>query len=707
MIIKNRFSENILDFLTSYLPVRKEMKEKMDQFIDPGSSYEPQAQKVTKPEKSRYDKNVEKLIAYYEQVLDTDALNFYDPEYFVPLKSFSGETLKEDQTLQILNSNQSGRKKMEEYMIETLVEKKRSIHDHIPKVNTPTFKSENEAKKKKPTRNRSTKKELKDHVKFLHIVSDRNVMSMKNANKYQPTDIMALTKIVNNKVVANIPTNKSNTVKFLEEIAPESFSHELNTDSFDMTIIEMENLIVSGSLANKTLREILSSFLLFKIKPLAASFKNLVLLFDDPIHVRTNDVKQTYSSRYSSEEYKDLVLTEDLVISDMTEIFRNQHNKESYKKVLLEYIRRNANKVLKNGSSLFLNGTFDDTGVVKQISMTDNVITEVDREDLRLKPSETDEKLFFLMRKVHILGAKKFLVHSLDCDVKILSIYWSSLMPDVEIVIKSSKSISSTYFYPGQILRYMSAKYICKSQEDLARLARSLLRTYIILGNDCTPSFRNYSHTFGLQVFDKLSKESILESEDDFLFFIMKMYQEKNGSLRKMTIKRNVQIDEQIMEARCILKSVKGVEEEAIPLPSCLKLQFQRSVFQVRSYSSEEIYLNPEDYGYTKKQVNFEVQLQNQKDPYYLLPKELFKGCSCKSECGLKCSCMKTDKRGRKCSKITCKCSCEEDTVRSDLDSDPDDTEGFSGEESDLDFPVEYDDFETFDTYDPIDFDFT
>ena len=93
-----------------------------------------------------------------------------------------------------------------------------------------------------------------------------------------------------------------------------------------------------------------------------------------------------------------------------------------------------------------------------------------------------------------------------------------------------------------------------------------------------------------------------------------------------MTIKRNVQIDEQIMEARCILKSVKGVEEEAIPLPSCLKLQFQRSVFQVRSYSSEEIYLNPEDYGYTKKQVNFEVQLQNQKDPYYLLPKELFKG---------------------------------------------------------------------------------
>ena len=68
---------------------------------------------------------------------------------------------------------------------------------------------------------------------------------------------------------------------------------------------------------------------------------------------------------------------------------------------------------------------------------------------------------------------------------------------------------------------------------------------------------------------------------------------------------------------------------------------------------------------------------------------------------------MKTDKRGRKCSKITCKCSCEEDTVRSDLDSDPDDTEGFSGEESDLDFPVEYDDFETFDTYDPIDFDFT
>ena len=68
---------------------------------------------------------------------------------------------------------------------------------------------------------------------------------------------------------------------------------------------------------------------------------------------------------------------------------------------------------------------------------------------------------------------------------------------------------------------------------------------------------------------------------------------------------------------------------------------------------------------------------------------------------------MKTDNRGRKCSKITCKCSCGEDTVRSDLDSDPDDTEVVSGEESDLDFPNEYDDFETFDTYDPIDYDFT
>ena len=64
------------------------------------------------------------------------------------------------------------------------------------------------------------------------------------------------------------------------------------------------------------------------------------------------------------------------------------------------------------------------------------------------------------------------------------------------------------------------------------------------------------------------------------------------------------------------------------------------------------------------------------------------------------------DTRGRKCSRVTCSCSCAFDTVSSNFDSDKDDSEGVSGEESESDSSICDDDLESFDNYDPIDFDF-
>ena len=120
---------------------------------------------------------------------------------------------------------------------------------------------------------------------------------------------------------------------------------------------------------------------------------------------------------------------------------------------------------------------------------------------------------------------------------------------------------------------------------------------------------------------------------------------------------------------------MKGVEEDIIPLPSSLKLQVKRSTYLVEVYTSEETTLNPEFYGYKKVGDKFDIQIQDSKDPYYVLPKKLFQGCSCKLECGSKCSCKKTDVRGRACSRVTCKCSCDFDGKNSVSNSDTDTAE--------------------------------
>ena len=123
----------------------------------------------------------------------------------------------------------------------------------------------------------------------------------------------------------------------------------------------------------------------------------------------------------------------------------------------------------------------------------------------------------------------------------------------------------------------------------------------------------------------------------------------------------NNSIEEKHASTREIVKCFKGVEASTIPILSVLNLQLKRSLFLKKSWldPNEVENLDPYEYGYRReKDGSFTVNLQNDSDPFFYLPKHLLKGCSCRTNClTKKCSRLK-DEQSKKCSKVTCKCKC-------------------------------------------------
>ena len=219
------------------------------------------------------------------------------------------------------------------------------------------------------------------------------------------------------------------------------------------------------------------------------------------------------------------------------------------------------------------------------------------------------------------------------------------------------------------------------------------MTAYSFFGCDYNAGFAGITHGHGLNTFHELSKENILKTRDDFLKLILTAYANKYRTMQLLfSTEEELTEDEKIMHFRGLLKAMKGNEKNSIPLPSVLKLQFNRSKYISQFWLGKLTEADhPEENGWSILDSKLELKMQDLRDKYYCLPNELLKGCGCKSTvCTKRCQCVK---REQKCSRLTCKsCKCfkrqkeneDDDVVLSSRFQDFIDQMGSSEDESEI-----------------------
>ena len=391
-------------------------------------------------------------------------------------------------------------------------------------------------------------------------------------------------------------------------------------------------------------------------------------MFDDTSESRSFDLKMTNKKRYQR-EYKELDLTAASFIEDWDSIIKCPGNKKQLKRIIVEEILQSgvSNDILKDGQFLYLNGSMEDQRVICLKKTCDFDYVRMSSEGFQLRSDETDFKIFFAISQFHQRGLRKFLIYSQDSDVKMLSLYWTTKLESIDMTIKFGSALASSYFSPRKVSDHFSRELSLSSDEKKVQHSRAMLQCYIFLGSDATPGFHSISNSYGLKIFNEISKEKVPVSEDDFLHLILRVYQSKNCGLRRLfdEIDDKLTVNEKILKTRCILKAMKGVEREVLPVPSCISLQIQRSEFLSHYWTEEGNTKDPVDNGWIKSDDGYEIKLNNEDDLLYSLPKTLMTSCGCAKACK-KCKCLKLKLKsidGRniqaKCSRILCKkCPC-------------------------------------------------
>ena len=96
----------------------------------------------------------------------------------------------------------------------------------------------------------------------------------------------------------------------------------------------------------------------------------------------------------------------------------------------------------------------------------------VEREDLKLTVGESDYKMFEFVKRMK-LTEKKVLIFSLDTDVKMLSIYYTSTS-NVEFIVRSGSNIVPSYFHPIEFISQVRNNL--KEESLIPIFARSMLK---------------------------------------------------------------------------------------------------------------------------------------------------------------------------------------------------------------------------------------
>ena len=136
---------------------------------------------------------------------------------------------------------------------------------------------------------------------------------------------------------------------------------------------------------------------------------------------------------------------------------------------------------------------------------------------------ESDYKMFQFVNLMK-LSQKKVLIFSLDTDVKMLSIYYTSTS-NVEFIVRSGSNIVPSYFHPNKFISRI--KNELKEESLIPIFARSMLKVFALLGCDFLPTFYGISHSLAMKVFMDMSKKSPLRIPEDFIKLMLK-YTKKN-----------------------------------------------------------------------------------------------------------------------------------------------------------------------------------
>ena len=259
------------------------------------------------------------------------------------------------------------------------------------------------------------------------------------------------------------------------------------------------------------------------------------------------------------------------------------------------------------------------------------------------------------------------MIYSLDTDVKVLSVVFSSLFSDTKLIINSQK-INHTYFYPGKLVEFMEVGFAGGQRENYREAtylhAKSLLTTYIAFGVDQNPGFHQVSHSLGLETWEEMSRNKILRTEDDYLELILNTYERREPLLSKLFFTqeeaRSAGISGWHTQVRSVIKARRAVENETVPLLTVLQYQIKRAFHLADTWINPDSEADPLESGWELSEGIFSPILQDKTDEKYIIPNEILKGCSCKKKCSdsRRCGCYKSPYRSG-CSPITCKnCSC-------------------------------------------------
>ena len=132
------------------------------------------------------------------------------------------------------------------------------------------------------------------------------------------------------------------------------------------------------------------------------------------------------------------------------------------------------------------------------------------------------------------------------------------------------------------------------------QFVENLLKIYAIFGCDYLPCFANISHSYAMKVYEDVYNERAFNCLDDFLWLILKVYQKKNLTLKKLfpDTNENLSIDEIILKTRGAIKSVRGSDNLTIPLPSVLRLHLRRADLIHQFWTGSTQNIDPSLHGY-------------------------------------------------------------------------------------------------------------
>ena len=533
-IIKNRHSHEILENLIHWLPLRGRLLAEFSSFVFPNTLWTNKEKERDEnlQENRRYNEKLEILSELFEQKMSLTYENFKDENYKEELISFSGKSLK---SKTILRSNEIGQMEVEKFIQERLIERTKHIKDTIKKTNIETFPFGEKQKKPSKKKSQSEKLELQKQSLLLKVLHERKVFEITEINKHQLSDFHALVSSSDAIVKPNMKTDKSKVIScFLTKVVPEAFSSSKPSEC-GYIILEGENLIATGPGSKKSVKDHIKALFLYKIKPHLCQNSVLVLMFDDRKDLRTNEIKCTEEKRYSTNHYE-IDFNENFLIEDWGLIFKNPANKAKFKLLFVNEIIQEAQNFLTENQHIFLNGVWDDGRMMKLSKDENGYVHYTQKTDWTLNIAESDTKIFQLSEKLNeearMANEKRtLLIHSLDSDVKLLGIFFSSKCDFLEMVVKSGTGMIPVFFSPQKVVDYMRSNYV---GDDIEKKCLSLLKAYALWGCDYLPGFFSINHGLGMMSFDELCRKQVISSTNDFLELILKTYQNKNHLLKRL-----------------------------------------------------------------------------------------------------------------------------------------------------------------------------